>query len=167
MSTDGIKDPIQFGKEMSAQSVAELVNLREKVAIVTGAASGIGRACAIRLSQAGAHVMTADMNIKGIKETAETIMRAGGRADVSETDVRLKEQTDALVKRTVSELGSVDIVVNAAGIYPPAFALDIEEQPWDSVLATNLRGLFFLSQAAAKHMVAAKRAGSIVNIASM
>jgi 2-deoxy-D-gluconate 3-dehydrogenase len=167
MSTDEIKDPIKFGKEMSAQRIAGLVDLRERVAIVTGAASGIGRACAIRLSEAGARVMTADINIKGIMETAEIIARAGGRAEVSETDVREKEQTDALVKRTVSELGGLDIVVNAAGIFPPALALDIKEQLWDSVLATNLRGLFFLSQAAAKHMVGAKRGGSIVNIASM
>jgi 2-deoxy-D-gluconate 3-dehydrogenase len=167
MGIDGLKDPIQFGQEMSAQSVADLVDLRGKVAIVTGAASGIGRACAVRLSQAGGHVMTVDINLKGITETAQIIVRAGGRAEVSETDVRYKEQTDALVKRTVSELGGVDIVVNAAGIYPPAFAVDIEEQPWDNVLATNLRGLFFLSQAAAKHMVGVKRGGSIVNIASM
>jgi 2-deoxy-D-gluconate 3-dehydrogenase len=167
MSTDGLKDPIQFGNEMSAQSIAELVDLRGKVAIVTGAASGIGRSCAIRLSQAGAHVMAADMNRTGITETKDTIVRAGGRAQASAIDVCHKEQTDALVKRTVSDLGRVDILVNAAGIYPPAFALDIQEQAWDSVLATNLRGLFFLTQAAASHMVGARRGGSIVNIASM
>lgn len=167
MSTDGLRDPIQFGKEMSAQSIADLVDLRGKVAIVTGAASGIGRACAVRLSQAGAHVMTADTNLNGITETAEIIVRGGGQSETSKTDIGYKEQTDTLVNRTVSELGRLDILVNAAGIFPPAFALDINEQSWDSVLATNLRGLFFLSQAAAKHMVGVKRGGSIVNIASM
>jgi 2-deoxy-D-gluconate 3-dehydrogenase len=167
MNADGLKDPIGFGREMSAHSVAELIDLREKVAIVTGAASGIGRACAIRLAQAGAFIMMADISSAGVAETAEIVERVGGAARTSETDVSQKSQTDALVKRTVSELGGVDIVVNAAGIFPPAFALEITEQPWDRVLATNLRGLFFLSQAAANHMVTVGRGGSIVNIASM
>jgi 2-dehydro-3-deoxy-D-gluconate 5-dehydrogenase len=168
MNTPIIADPVAHGREMSAQRIADLLSLEGKVAIVTGGASGIGRACAVRLAEAAASVLIADLNEAGAQETALLLgSKTASRCAVSKTDVRLKEQTESLVERALAEFGRVDVLVNAAGIFPPAFALEIEEAAWDSLMGTNLRGMFFLSQAVARHMVATKRGGSIVNIASM
>lgn len=167
MSAQATTDPVSHGRQMSAQRIVDLLSLQGKVAIVTGGASGIGRACSARLAEAGASVLIADINEAGAEETAAVCRKAGGRCAIARTDVRLKQQTDALVAKAVAEFSAVDILVNAAGIFPPAFALDIEEVAWDSLMATNLKGLFFLSQAVARHMVATNRAGSIVHIASM
>lgn len=167
MNTPPIPDPIAFGKALSAERLVDLLSFEGKVAIVTGGGSGIGRACCLRLAEAGAGVLIADMNPQTAQETASLVKAAGGHGIFSKTDVRYTDQTTALADKAVAELGSVDVLVNAAGIFPPTFALDINEASWDSMLATNLRGLFFLSQAVARHMVAQKRGGTIVNIASM
>jgi 2-deoxy-D-gluconate 3-dehydrogenase len=167
MSMPAIPDPIAFGKDMSARRLTEVLSLDGKVAIVTGGGSGIGRACCLRLAEAGARVVVADMNRQTAEETASLVKAAGGDAISAPTDVRFVSQTTALVARAVAEYGGVDVLVNAAGIFPPKFALDIDEDAWDGLLATNLRGLFFLSQAVARNMIARKCGGTIVNIASM
>lgn len=152
---------------MNTESVADLLNLGGKVAIVTGAGSGIGRATATRLAEAGAQVLVSDIKGEAAAETAAAIRSAGGKAVARMTDVRRTDETAALVQQAVTELGGIDIVVNNAGIMPPALAVDITEEQWDRVVTTNLRGMFFLSQAAARHMIAMERGGAIVNIASM
>jgi 2-deoxy-D-gluconate 3-dehydrogenase len=167
MSMPAIPDPIAFGKDMSSRRLTEVLSLDGKVAIITGGGSGIGRACCVRLAEAGAAVVIADMNRQAAEETVSLVKAAGGNAIASHTDVRYVNQTTALVAKAVAEFGGVDVLVNAAGIFPPSFALDIDEASWDGLMATNLRGLFFLSQEVARHMVARKCGGSIVNVASM
>lgn len=139
-------------------------DLAGKRALVTGANTGIGQAIAVALAEAGADVAAAGRSESG--ETLRAITAAGRRtvdirADLSST-VPLRD----VVERTVSELGGLDILVNNAGIIRRDDLLDFTEADWDAVLDTNLKSLFFLSQAAARHM-AGRGSGKIVNIASL
>lgn len=135
-----------------------------KVALVTGAASGIGRATAIRLAEEGAAVACVDRAVDGAKETAAAITEKGGRAIAVECDVLDLDQIRATVARTVDELGRLDVLCNIAGI--GHFAKDEEETPeaWHRILGVNLTGTYFMSQAALPHLLANK--GAIVNCAS-
>jgi meso-butanediol dehydrogenase/(S,S)-butanediol dehydrogenase/diacetyl reductase len=135
-----------------------------KVALVTGAASGIGRATAIRLASEGASVACVDRAVDGAEATAKTIADAGGTAIDIECDVLDLGQIRSTVERTVAELGSLDVLCNIAGI--GHFAKDEEETPewWNRILGVNLSGTYFMSQAALPHLLA--RQGNIVNCAS-
>lgn len=134
-----------------------------KVAVVTGAASGMGRATALRFASKGARVVAADVNEAGLAEMAAT---AGGEFLRVTADVSDREQVDALVQRTVDRFGGVDVMVANAGIGHGKSFLDTTEEDFDRVLAVNLKGVLFCGQAAARAMVAARRGGAIVNVAS-
>lgn len=135
-----------------------------KAALVTGAASGIGRATAIRLAEEGAAVACVDRAVDGAEATAATINEKGGRAIAVGCDVLDLDQIRACVARTVDELGRLDVLCNIAGI--GHFAKDEEETPeaWHRILGVNLTGTYFMSQAALPHLLATK--GAIVNCAS-
>jgi 3-oxoacyl-[acyl-carrier protein] reductase len=133
-----------------------------QIAIVTGAASGIGRASAIRLAEAGATVVCADLDIDGATATAETIGKAASAAKLNVSD---RAQVHGLVTDTVAKHGRLDVMVNNAGIISSAEVIDLEEAELDRILGVNLKGVFFGSQAAAKVMRDAG-SGSIVNMAS-
>jgi NAD(P)-dependent dehydrogenase (short-subunit alcohol dehydrogenase family) len=139
-----------------------------KVAIVTGAAQGIGRACAERLAKDGAAVMLSDVNRAGVEAAAKAI---GGTAAAMACDVSRPDEIAALVKATVSHFGGVDILVNNAGIIDTADFVDLKLEDFDRVLGVNLRGAFVMAQAAAREMVAQVKAGkapgSIVNMSSV
>ena len=143
----------------------DIFDLAGKTALVTGANTGLGQAMAIALAGAGA-----DVALVGRSAPDETLarIRALGRraasvmADLSETSV-----ISSLVADSEAQLGPVDILVNNAGIIRRQDALGFSEQDWDDVLATNLKVPFFLAQAVAKSMVAGKRAGKIINVASL
>lgn len=139
-------------------------DLSGRVAIVTGANTGIGRALAVALAQAGADV--ALVGRTPAQETAEDVRAAGRRAAIIGADLSTIEPVQEVVDRTVAELGGLDILVNNAGIIRRADALDFTEEDWDAVIDTNLKSVFFLSQAAGRHMVAQGR-GKIINIASL
>ena len=139
-------------------------DLSGRVAIVTGANTGIGRALAAALAQAGADV--ALVGRTPAQETAEDVRAAGRRAAIIGADLSTIEPVQEVVDRTVAELGGLDILVNNAGIIRRADALDFTEEDWDAVIDTNLKSVFFLSQAAGRHMVAQGR-GKIINIASL
>jgi meso-butanediol dehydrogenase/(S,S)-butanediol dehydrogenase/diacetyl reductase len=135
-----------------------------KVALVTGAASGIGRATAIRLASEGASVACVDRALDGAEATVATITGAGGTAIAVACDVLDLDQITATVARVVDELGRLDVLCNIAGI--GHFAKDEEETPegWNRILGINLSGTFFMSQAALPHLLASQ--GNIVNCAS-
>ncbi|MEO8696124.1 MAG: SDR family NAD(P)-dependent oxidoreductase [Acidimicrobiales bacterium] len=140
----------------------ELVSLRGRVAVITGAGSGIGRACALRLAQAGASIVAGDVHGGAAEDTAARVRDAGGNAIAVTVDVRDDEQCRALASEAVTALGQIDIVVNGAGIFPPTPMFDMTVEAWDRVLDINARGTFLVSRACATHM----KGGAIVNIAS-
>lgn len=142
------------------------MTLAGRVALVTGAASGIGRATALHLAAQGAAVMCADVHAAGAADTAAEIARRGGVARATRLDVSRIDDATRVVQETVEHFGRLDILVNAAGILRSTPAEDISEEEWDRVLAVNLKGLFFCCQAALAPM-RAQRAGRIVNIASV
>jgi len=144
-------------------------DLSGRVAIVTGANTGIGQGIAVALAEAGADV--ALVGRSSADETAERVRAAGRRAVLIGADLSTIAPVRDVVERTLSELGGLDILVNNAGIIRRADAVDFSEADWDSVIDTNLKSVFFLSQAAGRHMIASHerggRRGKIVNIASM
>ncbi len=134
------------------------------VAIVTGASRGLGQAMAIALAEAGADVIAADMeNSAG---TRDRIQAVGRRCEIVEADVAAAGTAQILVDRTMAVFGRLDILVNNAGIIRRAPVLEFTEKDWDDVMNVNIRGLFLLSQAAARVMVRQGR-GKIINVASM
>ena len=151
---------------MSSQ-IAELYDLRNKVALVTGGAMGIGAQIAERLAQAGACVAIADIDAERASRTAERVRLAGSIGKSFGCDVARPDELRRSMQAVVAALGRVDILVNNAGIFPAAPALDITESSWDRVLGVNLKGAFFLSQLAAQQMIAQGDGGCIVNIASI
>ena len=144
--------------------MSSLFNLAGRVAIVTGANTGIGQGLAIALAEAGADV--ALVGRTPAEETAERVRAAGRRAAIIGADLSTIAPVQEVVDRTVAELGRLDILVNNAGIIRRADALEFGEEDWDAVIDTNLKSVFFLSQAAARHMVK-QGSGKIINIASM
>ena len=141
-----------------------LFDLTGRVAVVTGANTGIGQGLAIALAEAGADV--ALVGRTPAEETAERVRTAGRRAAIVGADLSTIAPVQEVVDQTLSELGGLDILVNNAGIIRRSDALDFSEEDWDSVIDTNLKSVFFLCQAAARHMVSKGR-GKIINIASM
>ncbi len=145
----------------------DLFKLDGKVALITGAGSGLGRQFAETLSGAGASVVLAARRREKLEETAELIRDKGGNAICLELDVTDSLSVKNCIRETVSEAGVPDILVNNAGIAKQDFLTDISEEDWDAVLDTNLKGVFMMAQAAAKSMINAEKPGSIINIASI
>ena len=139
-------------------------DLSGRVAIVTGANTGIGQGIAVALAEAGADVALVGRSPAG--ETAEKVEAAGRRALQIEADLSTIAPVQDVIDRTVAELGGLDVLVNNAGIIRRADSVDFTEEDWDAVVDTNLKSLFFLCQAAGRHMIGQGR-GKIVNIASM
>jgi NAD(P)-dependent dehydrogenase (short-subunit alcohol dehydrogenase family) len=136
-----------------------------RVAIVTGAGSGIGRATAERLASEGARVVCADVNLTGAEETAETIRGASGEARAVRCDVSDPAAITALVDGAVKAWGKLDVVANVAGIGGFKRTTEVTLEEWNRMIAINLTGPFLLCQAALPHILAAK--GAIVNTASV
>jgi NAD(P)-dependent dehydrogenase (short-subunit alcohol dehydrogenase family) len=142
------------------------MTFENKVAIVTGAAQGIGKACAVRLLTDGAKVVLADIDAEGLAATASE-MAPPDRVHAVVTDVSSKAQVDAMVAEAVAVFGGVDIMVSNAGIAIVQDFLDITEADYEAVLAVNLKGPFLCLQAAAKQMIAQGRGGAIINMSSV
>jgi len=145
----------------------DLFKLDGKVALITGAGSGLGRQFAETLSDAGASVVLAARRREKLEETAELVRNKGGNAICLELDVTDSLSVTNCVRETTSEFGTPDILVNNAGIAKQAFLTDISEDDWDAVLDTNLKGVFMVAQAVVKSMINADKHGSIINIASV
>jgi 3-oxoacyl-[acyl-carrier protein] reductase len=136
-----------------------------RVALVTGAGSGIGQATAELLADAGAHVVGADVDGSQAARTAETIAGRGGEASAVTLDVRDAAAVDATVAALVADLGRIDVLANVAGVMHTATVAEMTDDDLDAVLATNLKGPFHLARAVVPHMTA-RGSGSIVNVAS-
>jgi len=141
--------------------------LEGKVALVTGASRGIGRAIALRLAQEGASVaVNHPGEAKEALEVVRLIRSRGGKAVSVRADTAHKRQVDRMVARVIERFGRIDILVNNAGICPFAEFLDITEETWDRTHDVNLRGVFLCSQAVARHMVERGTRGRIISISS-
>jgi glucose 1-dehydrogenase len=143
------------------------MELDGKVAIVTGASQGIGRAIAERFAREGAHVVVNYIGDESAGETVErTIIAAGGHAIDIHADISDRADVEDMVEQTVRELGRVDILVNNAGVTAGAPFLEMTDEQWDAVLRVDLRGTFLCTQICARRM-AQQGSGSIVNISSI
>jgi len=142
------------------------MRLRGKVAAVTGAGQGIGRAISLALVREGAAVVVSDINLEMARQTVQEIEARGGQAVALKVDVTNLQDAEALTERAVQSFGKLDILVNNAGIYPSAPIIEIAEEEWDLVMAINLKGVFLCSQTAVRQMMV-QRQGVIVNIASV
>ena len=141
------------------------MQLSGKIALITGGASGIGRATALLFAREGAAVVLADLNESAGEAVATEITQAGGRAIFEPADVSRAEDCRLLVDRAVHEFGRIDILFNNAGIIRRATILDLSEDDWDRVMAVNVKSMYLLSREVIPHMQQ-QGGGSIINTAS-
>jgi 2-deoxy-D-gluconate 3-dehydrogenase len=146
--------------------ILDKFKLNDKVALVTGAAAGLGQSMAIALAEAGADVAVHSRNPGQSDETCETIASLGHRAFAVAGDMADKETPGRIIDAVVAEFGRIDILINNAGMIRRAPAVDFSEEDWQAVIEVNLSSVFRLSQAAGRGMISAG-SGKIVNIASL
>ncbi len=144
----------------------EALRLDGKVAIVTGASRGLGRAMAVALAEAGADVALAARSKADLEETARQVEGQGRRALVVPTDVSVFTAVEALVAETVRNLGRLDIVLNNSGVAQVTPLAELEPADWQRIIDTNLTGVFNGCRAAAPHLIA-QRSGKVINVASV
>ena len=152
-----------FGQNKTIQ---KFCNLKGKVAIITGAAKGMGEADSIKLSLAGAKVVLTDVDVAGCQQVAEKIKKMRGETLVVKCDSSKKAEVDNVVLETLKKFKKIDILVNNAGIYPFEPFFDMKEENFEKVIDINLKGYFLMAQACAKEM-AKQKSGAIVNISSI
>ncbi|MBW2057746.1 MAG: glucose 1-dehydrogenase [Deltaproteobacteria bacterium] len=140
-------------------------DLSGKVAIVTGAGRGMGYHIALALGRYGADLVVCSRTASELDRVGREIRELGRRVLIHQMDVRKIPDVHAMVKETVAAFGHIDILVNNAGINIPQWAVDVTEEAWDSIMETNLKGLFFCAQAVGKVMIEQKR-GKIINVSS-
>ena len=139
--------------------------LKDKVALITGAGSGIGRASAIRFANEGAKVMVADVRAETASNTAAEIEKAGGVAKSLTVDVRIGAEVERMVNETIAAFGRLDILFNNAGVFVPKTVVDTSEEEWDWVVDVCLKGVFFGCKYAIPQMIK-QGGGVIINTAS-
>jgi NAD(P)-dependent dehydrogenase (short-subunit alcohol dehydrogenase family) len=142
------------------------MTLANRVAIVTGAANGIGKATALALAQAGAHVAAVDIDGAAAEKTAAAVTMLGRRSVALAADVGDLAAIDQMVRRVTDAFGHIDVLVNNAGVTRRAHIMDLTEADWDRIMRVNGKGVFFCLQRVAREMIP-RRTGVIVNIASI
>jgi len=140
--------------------------LTGKVAIVTGASSGIGEATALALSKAGAKVAIGARRTDRLEKLKDTIEKNGGEAFMQKLDVTKKAECDSFVDAVVKKWGTVDILVNNAGLMPLSFFKNLKVSEWDQMIDVNIKGVLYCTGAVIPHLVA-KKSGHIVNLSSV
>jgi NAD(P)-dependent dehydrogenase (short-subunit alcohol dehydrogenase family) len=153
--------------DVSGKTIAELISLEGRVAVVTGGAQGLGRAMVGRLAEAGASVLILDLKAELAEAAAQEVSKAtGARVIAAAVDVTDTPSVVAAADRAVAELGGLDVWVNNAGLYPNVHLLEVDDRDWDKVMDVNLRGVFVGSREAARRMIAAGRGGVVINVVS-
>lgn len=142
------------------------MRLQNKVAIVTGGGTGIGRGIALMFAKEGAKVVVAGRRMEPLNEVTNTIKTAGGEALAVQTDVSLVDQVEAMFKQTMDKYGRVDILVNNAGIYLPHDAVSATEEEWNKVISIDLKSVWLCSKVVIPQMIN-QGGGKIINIASI
>ena len=140
--------------------------LKDKVALITGGGSGIGKATVLRFSEEGAKIVINDVNVENANSVAEKVKAKGGEVLVCIADVCKKSDVENMIKQTLDQFGRLDILVNNAGINRDSFAKKMSEEQWDKVIDINLKGTFLCAQAALGPMIKQK-SGRIINTASI
>jgi NAD(P)-dependent dehydrogenase (short-subunit alcohol dehydrogenase family) len=143
------------------------MRLQDKVSIITGAGSGMGRVAALRFAAEGSSVVVADNNKAAAEETAGLVRAAGGKAVPAAVDVSLEADAKAMVELAIRQFGRLDVLYNNAGIMPEAdhSVVDTPVEAWDLVMAVNVRGVYLACKYAIPHMVE-RHSGSIINVSS-
>jgi 2-deoxy-D-gluconate 3-dehydrogenase len=149
------------------EMILEKFSLKGKSGIVTGGGSGIGKAIATGLVQAGAEIVIVGRNKERLEKTAGEIQKFGGPVNPIQADVSKMRDIRGLVDLTVKKFGKIDFLFNNAGTIRRTPSEDYTEKDWDEVIEVNLKGPFFLAQAVAKVMIAQKRKGKIINTSSL
>lgn len=147
--------------------LSELIDLTGKGAVITGGAAGIGFAIACRLAEAGASVLIVDADGEKAVQASRELRDCGYRAGSIQCDVSNEEEVRAVVEIAMKELGGIGILVNNAGIYPRRPLAEMTGEDFDRVMAVNLRGTFLCCREVSQRMIAQKRGGCIINIASI
>jgi 2-deoxy-D-gluconate 3-dehydrogenase len=146
--------------------VLDKFKLDGKVALVTGASRGLGQGMALGLGEAGANVALVARTKSSLEETARMVADAGSKAHIIPADLSQINEVQRVVRETVAEFGKLDILVNSVGTQVRKPALEVLEEEWEHLIGVNLKSVYFLTQAAAKEMIKAKK-GKIINITSL
>lgn len=154
------------------RTLSKFCDLKGKVAIITGAAKGMGRAHSLKLAGAGAKIVLCDIDMAGCEQVVQEIKKMRGEAVAVKCDQSKKAEVDNAVQETIKKFGKIDILVNNAGIFPFEPFLEMPEQNFEKVIDINLKGYFLMAQASAKEMQKNQpnkkgQRGAIVNIASI
>ena len=145
----------------------KLFDLHDRVAVVTGGASGLGKAMACGLATCGANIVIADINVGAAEQTAAEVRKLGRKCLVVETDVSRSKDIEQLTQKALAEFGKIDVLINSAGISKmEGPAADVSEKDWDETLAINLKGTFLCCQRVGRVMIRQGR-GKIINITSV
>ena len=144
-----------------------MARLTNKIAVITGAARGLGQAMALRFAEEGCALVLSDLNLEGVQETAKMAEARGGRAMAMQVDITQRTEVERMVKLAVSELGPLDILINNAGIFFNVAFEEMSDEQWQRMMDVNLTSVFLVSQIVIRHWLSAKRGGSIINLASI
>jgi len=142
------------------------MTLSDKIALVTGAGQGIGKACALTIATQGADVAVVDINGQTAEQTASEVIALGRKGLALQADVGDVSAIDRMVRQTLDTFGRIDMLVNNAGVTRRAYIMDLTEEDWDRIHRVNAKGVFFCLQRVAREMIP-RREGRIVNIASI
>lgn len=145
---------------------SDLFDLSGRTALVTGASKGLGRAMAIGLARAGCGLALCARDLEGLAATRKAVLALGVRAEIFAMDVLSSQSVRAAVAAAIEKLGGIDILLNNAGVNVRKTVLELTEEEWDLVLATNLKGYFLVAQAVAPHMIA-RGHGKVINMSSI
>jgi len=137
-----------------------------RTALVTGASYGLGQAAAVALAKDGYDVAVTELRVEELSDTLDKVAAAGGRGVPVQLDLRQMPSVEKAMADAVSALGRVDVLVNNAGVTVRRLALEVTQADWEEVVGVNLKGTFFMSQQMGRHLVATKRPGCVISIAS-
>ena len=135
--------------------------------LITGAGSGIGQAASLAFAEEGAAIAAADLRLEAAQATASAVEEIGRKAVALQVDVTQPDSVQALVERAVAGLGSLDVLINSAGVREIVPFLELPAEEWTKVIGTNLTGTFLCSQAVAQHLIAQNKSGKIINLSSV